>query len=195
MESVANHNHTNLIMAKLFSLQGENVIGINNYQAKSGEVSNVKVRIGFDVMELKRNDLLILEALPVSKLSEISVEKNIDLEVVKTAFNEMVTAAYKNIDKELENRTIQSQTQTNLYVQFGGNIKVHEEYGTMYVYGLVEEKEVITTGVFKTVKHRAKTIAKQEIGKACNFEMATYRMYKFDNIESFNIEGNNLICN
>lgn len=185
METIAFTN-TNEIFDALESLNGSSLIAINGYKNMKGKVSNVILNVLFDQDLAKRNDLMVIENMSHTQLETISKETGVDMEVVLKAHTELLTSMEKNISGE---NTKASLAQINTYTHFTDGVKIHNMTGEIYIFGLLHSEEVLVKGEYKKVNKQKKTIAKDAIKKACNFEMAKYRTYKIESMDAINVEG------
>lgn len=145
---------------------GVSFFRVTNYTNKNGEVANHKINVGARYDRAKAKDIEFLENLDVTTMTWKS--SMVDILKAKTALIE----AFKNPDKA------RSEGQINAYTHICPSVKVHNETGLIYLYGLRVKKEVIVKGEYKTVNSSALTIAKDELrkllktGKFVNFSIA-----------------------
>ena len=79
--------------------------------------------------------------------------------------------------------------QIDAYTVINSAIKVHNENGTIYIFGLSVNKEVLVDGVYPIVNSRPLTIAKKTIQKG--MKSTKYRMYKVETQpENITLSGN-----
>ena len=132
---------------------GVSFVAINNYTNSSNEISNNLVNIGASYEKAKQADIEFLENMDFS-----AYEFKSELSVLREAKAELIAAFIK----PNENR---SNGQKDAYTPICSGIKVHNETGVLYVYGYRQNKVVLQTGEYKSVKSSALTIAKNELRK------------------------------
>lgn len=178
------------LINKFESVKGASFVSINNYLAKtSGEVANHTVNINVSVKNAKLNDLQTLKNCTESDLNNISKLSNLSLDVLKTALAEMLTSAEKNLSEKIEDRTAQSQAQTDTYFHITPAIKIHKDTFDIYIFGQTIKKDVLVSGEFKTVNSSAKTLAKKAITKHLDLRAGKFREYCLGNIDTLKIAG------
>jgi hypothetical protein len=169
------------------------LVGIRNYTNKNGEVSNQTLNVGVDVLKAKESDLKALQSLSIDSLYVIADSKKIDRKIADKALAELLLSGTKNVSKELENRTLASQSQTNAYTYINKGMKVLISEGILFVSGFSHQKTVLVEGVYPTVNKQAKTIIKDAIKKALDFKMNNYRTFTFKDAKSYKINKNELV--
>jgi predicted DNA binding protein len=174
------------------SEKGAEFVGIRNYTSSKSEVSNQTLNVGIDVLKAKEKDLETLKGLTIDSLYVIADDHKIDHKIADKALAELLLSGTKNVSKEIENRTIQSQSQTNAYTHVNKGMKILNESGYLYVSGFVVAKEIIKDGIYPTVNKQAKTIIKDAIKKELKFKMNKYRSFIFKEAESYRINKNEI---
>ena len=174
------------------SLFGASFISINNYLAKtSGELANFVINTNINVMNAKKADLQALLSVNDSQLIELSNKFNIAFDICKTALNELIQSLTKNISENLSDRTVNSQAQTNAYVNIGNGLRVNIESNQLHVFGLFINKTVLINGMpKKAVNSSQKTMAKNKLQKELNLKASKFRTFIIDNADSLKIKGN-----
>jgi len=177
--------------------QSAKFIRINGYQASSGEVSNRTILTNIDVMNRKKKDIELLEAVSTKQLKEVGKEKSIALDIMRTALTELIDKGNQNLSTKKEDRTTQSQGQTDAYFHISSSIKVLKETGEIHITGITQIKEIIVPGVYKKVNSADKTIAKRLINKLAGCLMPKYRTLKLNRIGSVKLSGDTftIVCN
>lgn len=176
------------LFEKFNSLKGASFIGLRNYTAKtSGERSNVILNTNVNVMNAKIKDLESLKSF--KDLDSIANNLNINKAIVEQAHNELINSAIKNVSENKDDRTVNSQAQTDAFVHLGKGLKFHKDTLQLHISGMVQSKEVIEKGTFKEVKSRPKTLAKKAIQKAANLKMLKHRTYIVGNLDTIKIKG------
>jgi len=174
------------------SLFGASFISINNYLAKtSGELANFVINTNINVMNAKKADLQALLSVNDSQLIELSNKFNIAFDICKTALNELIQSLTKNISENLSDRTVNSQAQTNAYVNIGNGLRVNIESNQLHVFGLFINKTVLINGMpKKAVNSSQKTMAKNKLQKELNLKASKFRTFIINNADSLKIKGN-----
>lgn len=173
-------------------LFGASFISINGYLAKtSGELANYIINTNINVMNAKKADLKTLLSINENQLIELSNKFNISLDIVKTALNELITSLRKNISENLSDRTVNSQAQTNAYINIGNGLRVNIESNQLHVFGLFINKTVLINGMQKkAINSSQKTIAKNKLQKELNLKSNKFRTFIIDNATNLKIKGN-----
>jgi len=122
----------------------------------TGETSRYLINFGIDYRKACETDKAILEAYePKDALEE-------------QAKGEMI----KSLTETLTEGVSQSYTQADTFENIGKGIRQHKETGEIYLYGIVQNKEVVAEAQNpkKPVNSRPHTLAKKSIEKACLFK-------------------------
>ena len=175
------------------SKKGSEFVGIRNYTSSKSELSNQTLNVGIDVLKAKEKDLITLKGLSIDSLYEIADSLEIDHSIADKALSELLISGTKNVSKEIENRTLQSQSQTNAYTHINKGMKVLKETGALYVSGFVIAKTVLIEGIYPSVNKQAKTKIKDAVKKQLELKMNKYRTFIFKDAESYKINGTELI--
>ena len=176
------------ILASFASLNGAKFVGIRNYTNSKDEVSNQVLNIGVDVMKAKRFDVATLEQLSDADLLGLVDKSGIQLPIFKIALAELIKSGKQNLAKELENRTAQSQAQSNAYTYITKGIAYNAETNELYVRGFSHSKTVLVEGNYPKVNSRPKTIAKRLIQKEFT-KMAKFRNLTLPNASTIISNG------
>lgn len=150
-------------------------VSIPNYTNSKGEVASYVINGNITYQNVKENDNKKLHECSEDILVEVSNEKNIPLNVVREALNELIASSDRNLSED--NKTAQSEAQTEAYIHFGKGLKMHKESEKFHVDGLIVSKKVIVEGVYPTVNSRPKTIAKNAIEKKLELQKIKYRSF------------------
>lgn len=175
------------------SEKGSEFVGIRNYTSSKSEISNQTLNVGIDVLKAKEKDLTSLKGLSIDSLYEIADSLEIDHSIADKALAELLISGTKNVSKEIENRTLQSQAQTKAYTHINKGMKVLKETGHLYVSGFVIAKTVLTEGIYPSVNKQAKTKIKDAVKNQLELKMNKYRTFIFKDAESYKINGTELI--
>jgi len=178
------------------NLNGVTFIAINEYLSKTtGEIANHVVNVGLSVKNVKENDLAKLLKCTGGDLEEISGNTGIDYDTCNTALDEMIASAKKNLSEKVEDRTAQSQGQTDAYIFITSAIRLHKDTQELHVFGQGISKKVIVEGEYKTVNSSDKTLAKKAITKALNLSAGKFRDFLIPNVKSVKMNGETLEIN
>lgn len=167
-------------------------IAIKGYRNQNGEISNYVINGKISVTRQKEIDYEILKNCTEAKLQEISVGCKVPFDICKVALSEMTISAEKNLSENIEDRTKNSQAQTNAFVDIGNGIRVNRAELTVQIFGMIVQKTVIVKGDYKTVNSRPKTIAKNAIKKYLGLKSDKFRSFLIESIDSIKINGNEI---
>lgn len=181
------------IFDKFDSLKSASFIGIKGYKNQYNEIADITLNVNVSIESTKRKDLQTLEALKESDLNTIAEKCSQPVELVKAALDELLTSAKKNLSENIEERTTNSQAQTDSYIILTDGLKLHKDSLEVFVYGFQNQKKVIQEGdERKPTKKQNKTICKDAIKKYCDLRMEKYRTYKLGQIDSLKITGDTI---
>lgn len=107
----------------------------------------------------------------------------------------MLASSEKNLSENLEDRTKQSQAQTEAFIQITPAIKLLKETGEFHVFGQAISKVIHVKGEYKKVNSRPKTLAKNEITKSLDLRAGKFRTFKVEGIETLKVDGDTLVIN
>ena len=154
---------------------GVSFVKINGYKNSQGEISNILINVGASYENQKNADLKTLQTADITKM-----QFSVDMPTVLTAKTELENS----LIKPNENR---SNGQIEAYTNICKGIKIHNETGVLYIFGMQVKKDVICKGEYKTVKSQNKTIAKNELKKQLDLKLDKFRQYSFDNITNLKL--------
>ena len=86
---------------------------------------------------------------------------------------------------------VRSQAQIDAYTIVANGIKVHNETGEIYIFGLRTSKTVIEQGVYPTVNSRPLTLAKNQLKK--DLKSSKFTQYKLSSTSTIKLNGEELI--
>jgi hypothetical protein len=173
--------------------QSAKFVRVNGYTATNGEVTNRTILVNIDVMNRKKKDVELLESVSTSQLKKHGNEKGIALDIMRTALTELIDKGNQNLSANKEDRTAQSQAQTDAYIHVTPSIKILKETGEIHITGITQQKEVIVPGEYKKVNSADKTIAKRIINKFAGCLMPKFRTMKLNRIGSIKLSGDTFI--
>jgi hypothetical protein len=156
---------------------GVTFVSIKDYTNSFGEVSNNLINVGASLTNAKLKDVETLKKLDVTTLvgDSILFEK----------------ARLELIDSFINPNENRSQGQINAYTIISKGIKVHNETGEIYIFGLRKSKVVTTKGIYPIVNSRALTIAKNTLKK--DLKSSKFTQYKLSSSAIIRANGQELI--
>ena len=170
--------------------KGVTFINLVDYFSKTtGEIADHLININLSVKNAKETDLNKLLSFSLLDIIKLSEDTNISILNYQTALNEMIEAAKKNLSADPENRTAQSQAQTDAYINLTPALRIHKETGFLHIFGQTIRKTVKVKGEYKTVNSSEKTQAKNEIKKLLDLRSDKFRTFIVSNLNSFTING------
>jgi hypothetical protein len=177
------------------NLNGAKFINLNGYESETtGEIADHNILVNINVMNAKKTDNKTLHNSNIEVVAES--KKDIAFDIFKVALSEMIVSSDKNISENKEDRTVNSQAQTDAYFHVNNSIRILKETGEVQIFGFANKKyNVVKEGVYKVVKSADKTIAKQQITKVLKLRSGKFRTYKLNNIASVSLTGKTLNIN
>lgn len=184
------------IFDSIENLNGAKFINLNGYESETtGEIADHNILVNINVMNAKKTDNKTLHNSDIEVVAGKS-KKDIALDIFKVALSEMIVSSDKNISENKEDRTVNSQAQTDAYFHVNNSIRILKETGEVQIFGFANKKyNVVKEGVYKVVKSADKTIAKQQITKVLKLRSGKFRTYKLNNIASVSLTGKTLNIN
>lgn len=167
---------TNLSKVLAKSPTGVSLVSIKGYTNSFGEVSNNLVNVGASLTNAKAKDVTTLQNLDVTTLGGDSI-------LLEKARVELINS-FINPN---ENR---SQGQIDAYTIVTKGIKVHNETGEIYIFGLRNSKTIIEQGVYPIVNSRALTLAKNQLKK--DLKSSKFTQYKLSSTSVIKLNGEEL---
>jgi len=175
---------------KFSNLNGASFIGITNYESvKSGEIAHYTVNVNIGIETAKKKDLQTLQSVTDTDVNNMVKQTNFDVETVKLALSEMIASAEKNLSANLNERSKQSQGQTDAYVPVAKGVKLHKETMQLHIFGMVQNKNLVQAGEYKQVKSADKTLAKKAWTKYLNLRAGKFRNFVVNSLDSIQITG------
>jgi hypothetical protein len=183
------------LINKFASLKGASFISINDYlSSTSGEIANHVVNVNISVKNAKEADLKKLQSVTPADLKRISEKSNFSMDVVSQAYSELLTSAVRNLSAEIEDRSAQSQAQTDAYIFLTPAIRLHKETLTIHVFGQFISKHIIKEAdPKKPVKSSDKTLAKKAIKKSLDLRTDFFRDYILGNADMLQVAGDTIL--
>ena len=177
---------------KFRNLNGAKFISVNNYLSVSThEISNYILNVNISIENAKKNDLERLQKCNKKDLKTISLSSGIAIDILTLSLSEMITSAEKNLSPDLKDRTIQSQAQTNAYVQLAPGVKLHTDTLEVHVFGQLIKKDLVKTGDnYKNPPNSSdKTLGKKAITDHLDLRAGKYRTFVLGNADSLQVTG------
>jgi len=174
-------NMTNLetLIEKLDEITGVSFVSIKDYTNKKGETSDVIVNVGVSYLKAKEKDYNTLSTINVNDL---------DSDLPTATLEEAKTALMSSLKKPSETH---SNGQKNAYTYIGNGIKVHNEYGTIYVNAMKVNKTIKESGEYKEDTRKPLTKAK-DFFRHNIMKSTQYRNYSFDSFKEVSISGSTI---
>lgn len=163
------------VLAK--SPTGVSFVSVKGYTNSYGEKSHNLVNVGASLTNAKLKDIETLKSLDVTTLGGDSI-------LLEKARVELINSFVS----PNENR---SNGQIDAYTIIAKGIKVHNETGDIYIFGLRAIKTVIEQGVYPIVNSRPLTIAKNQLKK--DLKSSKFTQYKIGSITTIKLNGEELI--
>jgi len=170
-------------MRKELIEQLKNITGVSfisvTYINQQNEKHQTVFNVGVDYQKAKEKDIEYLSNLDVTILNS-----NLDVELLEVARVELLNS----FTTPSKNR---SEGINKAYTHIGKGLKIHNESGLLYVYGMKISKRVIQEGDKKEDTRRPLTRAKDEIRK--HLKSTQYRQYEIERASQFKVKGNTII--
>lgn len=173
---------------KFASLKSASFIGVNGYVNKEGEISNQILNVNVDIRKAKESDLATLKAITEKQLEVVARQQNVPLEIAKTALAELIDSSERNLTEE--NKTVQSEAQSDAYISLGKGLRLHKDSMEVYVSGFANSKKVLVEGNYPSVNKQAKTLVKDALKK--NLKMGKFRNFKLGKADALTITGDTI---
>lgn len=156
---------------------GVSFVSIKGYTNSYGEVSNNLVNVGASLTNAKTKDIETLQGLDVTKFGG-------DTLLLEKARVELINSFIK----PNENR---SQGQIDAYTIVAKGIKVHNESGDIYIFGLRVNKSVVEQGVYPIVNSKPLTLAKNTLRR--ELKSNKFTQYKINATTAIKLNGEELV--
>ena len=174
--------------------KGAKFISLNNYLSeKSGELANHVINVNISVTEAKKKDFESLKACTENDLKAVSKVSGIAIDVLKVSLSEMLASAEKNLSAKLEDRTAQSQGQTNAYIDLAPGVKLHPETMALHIFGMAISKTVLVAGEYDKVNSSDKTLGKKAITKHLDLRSGKFRNFILANADNLKVSGSTIL--
>ena len=181
MNTIAQSTTALQVIANLTSVlakspTGVSFVSIKGYTNAYGEVSNNLVNVGASLTNAKAKDVETLQALDVTTLGGDTI-------LLEKARVELING-FVNPN---ENR---SQGQIEAYTIVAQGIKVHNETGEIFIFGLRNAKTIIEQGIYPIVNSRPLTLAKNSLKR--DLKSSKFTMFKLSSTTAIKMNGEEL---
>ena len=183
------------IIVSVKNLNGNSFVGIRNYTNSANEVSDQVFVVGINYGNLLKNDLKKMKSISTLRKVVKMFSKH-DKNLVKTAYNEVVSSLQKRMLSEEEKQKLfllgdkvmnYSNGQKGAYTPIAKGLKAKDNQ--LYIYGLCVRRTVKIKGVYKPTKQREKTIVKSKIKGVSNLSEKKFKIFKVGNISELKLQG------
>jgi hypothetical protein len=168
---------TNLTNALAKSPTGVSFVSIKGYTNSYGEVSNNVVNVGASLTSAKYSDIETLQSLDVTAFNGDSI-------LLEKARVELINSFIA----PNENR---SNGQIDAYTIICKGIKVHNQSGEIYIFGLRKSKTTLVDGVYPQVNSKPLTLAKNTLRR--ELKSSKFTQYKLSSTSVIKLNGEELI--
>lgn len=164
------------LLQLLATIKGARFANFTYTSKGTGEVARYTVNLAVDFGKLYEDDKATLKAL---KGSLVGIELQ--------AATELLDSIEKSLKVGIGNNPNYTNADTYTSVPNISGVKVHNETGELHIMALVEQKEVLVQGVYKTVNSRPLTLAKRAIEK--NLRRSKIRQFVLPNLSRAALQG------
>lgn len=164
--------------------KGVKFVGVRDYEAQSGEISDFVINIGANYENTMRKDLVYLQSLTDQNLIDFCKNSVVNLETMQKAKQELENSLIKRLSGEKNARSI---GQTDAYQTLTNGVRLHLESEKIHVFGFRVSKHIKVTGTYKEVKSQKKTIAKNILRK--NMKSEKFRTFVLDSAKVIALNG------
>lgn len=165
-------------------------LGIKAYHSStSGEVADHVILTNFSYKNAVKRDMKKLESLTDNQKIDFGIKSGFGMALINEACDKLLQSFVNNQNNET--RSAQSEAQLNAFTRINEAVKVHNETGQIYIYGLHISKNVIEAGEYKQVNSRPLTLAQNWLKKELNFSTNKYRQFIVDKdmLSAVNLNG------
>ena len=158
---------------------GVTFFSINGYENANGEIADHRFNIGASYENAKQKDIKFLEELDITKQ-----EWKSSLVLIEQARQKLIN----NLTNPSKNA---SEGQQDAYTQITSGVKVHNDTGVLYIYGLRVSKTIHKEGVYPSSNKRALTIAQDELKK--HLKTNNFRVFIISECDSIKGNGEEIV--
>lgn len=169
---------TEKLIEQLKSIKGVSFVSVT-YVNQQNEKHQTLFNVGVDYEKAKQKDIEYLKELDVSSLNS-----SIDVELLEEARVKLLES-FQNPSKN------RSEGIKNAYTHLGTGLKMHNENGTLFVYGMKVKKTVLEEGDKKEDTRKPLTKAKDEIKK--HLKTSQYRQYEIGRSFQYSLKGDTIV--
>jgi hypothetical protein len=169
---------TDKLIEKLKEITGVSFVSVT-YVNQQNEKHQTLFNVGVDYERAKQKDIEYLKKLDVSDLNS-----PIDVELLEEARVELLNS----FQVPSKNR---SEGIKNAYTHLSSGLKIHNEKGTLFVYGMKVKKTVLEEGDKKEDTRKPLTKAKDEIRK--HLKTSQYRQYEIGRSFQYSLRGDTIM--
>ena len=169
---------TEKLIEKLKEITGVSFVSVT-YVNQQNEKHQTLFNVGVDYEKAKLKDIEYLKGLDVSTLNS-----SVDVELLEEARVELLSS----FQTPSKNR---SEGIKNAYTHLGAGLKVHNEKGTVFVYGMKVKKVVLEEGDKKEDTRKPLTKAKDTIRKY--LKTSQYRQYEIGRSFQYSLRGDTIM--
>jgi hypothetical protein len=166
------------LIEKLKEITGVSFVSVT-YVNQQNEKHQTLFNVGVDYERAKQKDIEYLKKLDVSTLNS-----SVDVELLEEARVELLSS----FQTPSKNR---SEGIKNAYTHLGAGLKVHNEKGALFVYGMKVKKVVLEEGDKKEDTRKPLTKAKDTIRKY--LKTSQYRQYEIGRSFQYSLRGDTII--
>lgn len=180
-----------MIVVSAKTIKGTSFVGVRDYRNEQGELSNQTFVVGINYAKLLQSDFQSLLNFNLSTLAD-----KFDSELLNQAYSELVSSLEKRLSSDEikaellaknDDTIVRSKAQTDAYSPVCKGVKAKD--GDLYVYGLQVRKTILEKGIYKEVKSRPLTLAKNAIKKAAELRENKFRQFKVGRIGEVALMG------
>ena len=163
---------------KLEGITGVSFVSVT-YVNQQNEKHRTVFNVGVDYQSAKEKDIEFLLQLDVTTLNS-----NLDIDLLEEARVDLLNSFII----QSKNR---SEGVVNAYTHVGKGLKIHNESGTLFVYGMKVSKHILQEGDKKEDTRRPLTRAKDEIRRI--LKSTQYRQYEIGRSFQYKIKGDTIV--
>jgi hypothetical protein len=152
--------------------QAARFVSVTYRSKESGEVARHTLIIGASYLKRLEAGILSLSLWTPEDKAEL-IKGDICLPVINKAIEELAASFQNSLDNAKQGKFNDNYTKAETYVPICTGMKENVNDGSLEIWGWQHAKAVITPGVFKTVKSRPLTLAKEAIRRKLGLKFRT----------------------
>jgi len=178
-------------LIKAFKVNGTKFVGFT-YTNKADETSKYVIQTNTSYENSLKKDLNHVPTLEYVETDKFDKEtfETAKLEIVKSLKMSLGKLDETMTKNEIEQHSNRSNGQKDAYISIAPNVKYNVEKMEVHIFAKKHQKTILVEGTYKSVKSRAKTIAKNVIKK--DMKSTQYRNFIITNIESVKVNGDTI---